>query len=181
MQNFQQENAMAQQNLHSFKEELLEKLASKKDLEKFATKKDLENFATKKDLENFASKKDLEEFATKQDLQKVKQELEKQISSLEQKVDKNSASISRLTNEVITIKEKMFTREEHAEIYGKILESLDVIIKKFDDMRIEMAAQDAKSYRLETDIEAESRRNDSQDKILQQHDLRIKKLESVAG
>jgi len=133
---------MAQQDLQSVKEELLEKLASKEELEKFATKKDLEKFATK------------------QDLQKVKQDLEEWISSLEQKVDKNSTSISRLSSKVITMKEKMFTREEHAEIYGRILEGQDIIIKKIDEMRIEMAAQDAKSYRLEADIKTESQRND---------------------
>jgi len=45
----------------------------------------------------------------------------------------------------------------------------------------EMTSQDAKSYRLETYIKEESQRNDLQDKILQRHDSRIKKLESVAG
>lgn len=144
---------MAQKNLQAFKEELLKKLASKKDLEKFATKKYLG------------------EFATKQDLQKVKLELENRILSLEQKVDNNSASIGRLVSEVITINENMMTKEEHLEYCNRILEKQQKIINMLDEMIDEMAAQDAKSYRLETDIEAESRRNDS----------RIKKLESVAG
>jgi len=48
-------------------------------------------------------------------------------------------------------------------------------------MRIEMKAQDAKSYRLEENIKKESQRNDLQDNILQRHDSRIKKLESVAS
>jgi hypothetical protein len=63
----------------------------------------------------------------------------------------------------------------------EFLKGLDTIIKKIDEMRIEMRSQDAKSYRLEEDIKKEDQRNDLQDNILQRHDSRIKKLESLAS
>jgi predicted nucleic acid-binding Zn-ribbon protein len=146
---------MAQSELQIIKEELLAKLASKEEIAE--VRKDLSG------LKNDVA------------------ELNKRVSSLEKKVDRHSASISKLSSEVITMKEKMFTREEHAEIYGRILEGQDTLIKKFDDMRIEMTSQDAKTYRLETYIKEESQRNDLQDKILQRHDTRIKKLESAVN
>ncbi|MBN2396521.1 MAG: hypothetical protein JXC36_08715 [Candidatus Atribacteria bacterium] len=158
---------MAQSELQLIKEELLAKLASKEEIAE--VRKDLSGL--KQDVSGL-----------KQDVSELKNdvaELNKRVSSLEKKADRHSASISNLSGEVITMKQKMFTREEHDEIYGRILEGEDILIKKFDEQRIEMTSQDAKTYRLETYIKEESQRNDLQDKILQRHDSRIKKLETV--
>ena len=146
---------MAQSELQTIKEELLAKLASKEEVAE-----------VKKDVSG---------------LKGEVTELKEVVVSLEHRTEQNSNTISKLINKLLEMDEKMVTKEEHQATYNTIIEKLDKLIGKFDEQRIEMTAQDAKSYRLENYIKEESQRNDLQDKMLQRHDSRIKKLESVTN
>jgi len=181
---------MAQSELQSIREELLAKLASKEEVAE--VKKDVSGLkhdvsGLKQDVSGL--KQDVS--GLKQDVSGLKQdvsglksdfnELKEKVSSIEEKVDRHSETLSKLTSLVLDLRENAATKQELDEKFDQIIRGQDTLVKMLERKDHEMTAQDAKSYRLETDIKTESQRNDLQDKMLKHHDSRIKQLESVAS
>ena len=140
----------------------------------------LQNLATKQELQEVKAEL-LQKLASKEELVEVKEDvsgLKENFVSLEQKVDRNSENIIKLTMHYINIKENMVTKTEFEQKHNRVLNILDQIVKRLDIMCTEMKAQDLRFNRTMDRIDNEHARNDKQDRILNNHEERIDELET---
>lgn len=126
--------------LEALKQELLEKLASKHELERLATMHALKTLATKEELKNLATKEELKNLATKDELRK-----------LDEKTD-------RLLGVVFVMKEQMVTRDEMEQKFNLILNAIDQLTLKVDNLSIEKSAIDHSLTRHENRLDDHEQR-----------------------